>query len=682
MTRSVGNLRREVTTLSEALASLKARPVEAAEPEPQRPATQRTVSKTASEPVRQSEPIVPPGAPYRAQGFGDDQDKAVTETPDATKVAPAWPKPEAVKPATPKPPRKPLLAPGWEQRLAERWLVWLGGVAMALGGLFLVIYAADRGWLSPALRCIVGVLAGLALAAAGEWLRRRPGQLAIAALHADYVPQAFSAAGLFIAFTSIYLAYGYFAILPSGVTFVLLAAVSFAGFGLALLQGPYVAALGLAGAMLTPALVSTGSHNAWGLFIYLLAITAAAIAVLLYRKWWWLGFSAIGFGVLWFLSWVLWVDAAGDWIPLCVFVFAVAAGFAWLSERRTVPELPDLDSVNGWYGPHGLAATAGAAGMFLLAALFALSDYLAAAGWALAAGAALIIALVYYRPRFAVLFPVSALICTLAVVTWPVGVLDLYAMLHGFQPSPLPNMADIAHEHGRYVVIAALFSVIFLAGGYLCLKRVARPLWLVGASLLVPLALMLSVNTLFWFFTTKSVLALTATAIAGLSACATWRLLPLIGAQKYKECAGMYVMACGIFLYAAMAFVTDAAVLTVGMALLVLAISYIWDLVPFRLLRHFTLALATVVLVRLSFNPYIFDYPATDWFGQQWVLYGFGISAAAFFFAAQKFRKSADDELVTALESGALVFAVLLVTYEVRIFIEGSISARTYGFLE
>lgn len=462
----VSNLRHEVASLSEALASLRSRPGPAPEPEPQTSPAQRTIAQPASQPARHSEPAVPAGAVYRPQRLDEEKQ----EPPKAT---PAWPNATAEKPVSPAPPpkapRRPILAPGWEQRLAERWLVWLGGVAMALGGLFLVIYAAERGWLSPALRCIVGVLAGLALAAAGEWLRRRPKQLAIAALHADYVPQAFSAAGLFIAFTSIYLAYGYFSILPAGTTFVLLAAVSLAGFGLALLQGPYVAALGLIGAMLTPALVSTGSHNAWALFGYLFAITSAATGVLLYRKWWWLGFAAIGFGFSWFCVWLALEDATSSWIPLCLFVFAMVAGFVWLSENRTSPDQLDLSSAAGWYSAQGVAATAGAAGVFLLAVLFPAADYLAATGWALAVGAALTICLVYYRSRFALLFPVSALICTVAVVTWPVGVLDFSALFYGFEPTPLPDMAAVAHEHGRYVLTCAVFSTLFLVGGYLCL---------------------------------------------------------------------------------------------------------------------------------------------------------------------------------------------------------------------
>lgn len=39
---------------------------------------------------------------------------------------------------------------GWEEILVENWLVWLGGVALALGGAFLVKLSIDYGLLAPA----------------------------------------------------------------------------------------------------------------------------------------------------------------------------------------------------------------------------------------------------------------------------------------------------------------------------------------------------------------------------------------------------------------------------------------------------------------------------------------------------------------------------------------------------
>ncbi len=71
-------------------------------------------------------------------------------------------------------------ARGLEEKIAANWLVWVGGVAVALAGVFLVRYAAEQGWLSPALRCAAGVLLGLASwwparsSGAARWSVRSP----------------------------------------------------------------------------------------------------------------------------------------------------------------------------------------------------------------------------------------------------------------------------------------------------------------------------------------------------------------------------------------------------------------------------------------------------------------------------------------------------------------------------
>src|SRR5688572_29638110 len=56
-----------------------------------------------------------------------------------------------------------------EERLASRWFVWLGAVALSLAGLFLILYAVEHGWLGPTARVTLGLLLGAALAGAGEW---------------------------------------------------------------------------------------------------------------------------------------------------------------------------------------------------------------------------------------------------------------------------------------------------------------------------------------------------------------------------------------------------------------------------------------------------------------------------------------------------------------------------------
>src|SRR5690348_15703652 len=100
---------------------------------------------------------------------------------------------------------------GWEEILVENWLVWLGGVALALGGAFLVKFSIDYGLLTPAVRVALGVLLGLALWAGAEWLvwgepvEARPSNIS----------QALAAAGAATIFASLYAAYQLYGLLPS-----------------------------------------------------------------------------------------------------------------------------------------------------------------------------------------------------------------------------------------------------------------------------------------------------------------------------------------------------------------------------------------------------------------------------------------------------------------------------------
>ena len=67
----------------------------------------------------------------------------------------------------------------FEERFGTRWVVWIGGVALALGGVFLVRYSIQQGLIGPGVRILLGSLLALALIFAGEWQRRNEEQLSL-----------------------------------------------------------------------------------------------------------------------------------------------------------------------------------------------------------------------------------------------------------------------------------------------------------------------------------------------------------------------------------------------------------------------------------------------------------------------------------------------------------------------
>src|SRR5258705_8572583 len=145
----------------------------------------------------------------------------------------------------------------WEQVLAENWLVWLGGLALALGGGFLVKLSIDYGLLTPSVRVVLGVLLGVGLALAGDWVARREPAPGLEETTPSYVPQALAAAGAATVFASLYAAYQLYELLPAGLAFPLLAGTAAATVVISLRHGPLVAALGLVGAYFVPLLVET-----------------------------------------------------------------------------------------------------------------------------------------------------------------------------------------------------------------------------------------------------------------------------------------------------------------------------------------------------------------------------------------------------------------------------------------
>ena len=156
-----------------------------------------------------------------------------------------------------------------ESRLGARWAVWVGGIALALGGVFMVKYSIDAGLLSPAVRLSMAAVFGLVLMAIGEFVRRRAVPLVADAFQNAMIPGILTAAGAVTLFGVCYAAHGVYGFIGPVTAFVLLALVSLATVGLSLLHGQALAGLGLLASLITPALVSSESPSPWSLFGFL-----------------------------------------------------------------------------------------------------------------------------------------------------------------------------------------------------------------------------------------------------------------------------------------------------------------------------------------------------------------------------------------------------------------------------
>ena len=80
--------------------------------------------------------------------------------PPAPPVEPAVelppPPPPPFVPRAPAAPAPAPERPSLEERFGTRWVIWVGGLALALGGIFLVRYSIEQGWIGPGVRIALG----------------------------------------------------------------------------------------------------------------------------------------------------------------------------------------------------------------------------------------------------------------------------------------------------------------------------------------------------------------------------------------------------------------------------------------------------------------------------------------------------------------------------------------------
>ena len=229
-----------------------------------------------------------PPLPYEAAAEPAPPVAPLELIPEAAPIVPETAAPEIqpeVAAQDTAPPPLPAAQPGFEETIGTRWVVWIGGLTLALGGFFLVRYSIEAGLLGPRVRTFLGGLFALALLVVGEWTRRKQSLAEIAALPIANIPAILTAAGTAVAFATVYAAYALYDFIGPATAFVLLGLVALGTLAAALLHGPALAGLGVVGGFATPILVSSEKPDFWALYVYLAIVTAAAVALARIRLW-------------------------------------------------------------------------------------------------------------------------------------------------------------------------------------------------------------------------------------------------------------------------------------------------------------------------------------------------------------------------------------------------------------
>ena len=187
---------------------------------------------------------------------------------------------EENKTSEPKP-NKVKTTTSFEQEFGARLPVWVGGIALALAGFFLVKYSIDNNLLSPTVRVILGALFGVTLLYAADWARRKSNFA-----NGIRIAQSLSGAGIAILYASIFAATSLYQLLPNLLGFLGMAFITATAVVLSLRHGPPIALLGLVGGLLTPALIKSEDPSAALLFIYLYLVFGGLMLVIKRQNWW------------------------------------------------------------------------------------------------------------------------------------------------------------------------------------------------------------------------------------------------------------------------------------------------------------------------------------------------------------------------------------------------------------
>jgi uncharacterized membrane protein len=564
------------------------------------------------------------------------------------------------------PPPLPQPGPGFEERIGTRWVVWVGGLTLALGGFFMVRYSIDAGLLGPGVRTLLGGAFALALLASGEWTRRQESISAIEALPIANIPAILTAAGTAVAFATVYAAYALYGFLAPATAFILLGMVALGTLAAALLHGPTLAGLGIAAAFLTPVLVSSDKPDYWALYIYLAIVTAAAFGLARIRLWRWLAVTTIAFALLWTLPCL----PCG---PSMVgpHAFHVVSGFVLAALLVVCGFMFGPPADEGQIEPissGSLAAYLLGATMIVLASSHADAAIIVFA--ILVAGTLL----VAWRAQAATgAIAAAAAFVFVVFAEWAVrGNPDMLVLPGG----PLPGIGPAATDSSvaLHLITAAIFAAGFGAAGFLAQGRSISaiiPVVWSAAGVFTPLALLIALYARIAHLDRSIPFAILAVILAAAYGAATEILTKRDNRPGLPISIALFATGTLAGLALALTFALEKGWLTIALALMSMGTAWISMQRPIPFLRSLAAILAGIVVLRIGYEPRIVGNAVGTTPIFNWLLWGYGIPALSFWAASVFLRSRGDDAPLRTVESAAILFTVLLAFTEIRHAVNG-----------
>lgn len=591
--------------------------------------------------------------------------------PEATPVPPplateeASPPPLAASPSADAPPPLPAPAadsrePGFEERLGTRWVVWIGGLALALGGFFMVRYSIEAGLVGPGVRVFLGGLFAAALLGAGEWSRRKESISNIQALPIANIPAILTAAGTAVAFATVYAAYALYGFLAPATAFVLLGLVALGTLAAALLHGPALAGLGVVGAFVTPILVSSGKPDYWALYIYLAIVTAASFGLARIRLWRWLAVTTIVFALLWtFMGLELELQVAPH-------AFHVIAGFVLAALLVVCGFMFGPTIEDGEIEP----VSSSALGAYLFGAmLIVLSSAhadLALIAFTLLVGGTLLVA--WRAPAATGALGAAATTVFIVFAEWAVRANPDMLVLPG---GPMSGIGPAATDSSvtLHLVMAAIFALGFGIAGFLAQGRsnsAIIPVVWSAAAVATPIAILIALYARIAHLDRSIPFAILAVLLAAAFGAATEALTRRETRPGVATSTALFATGTLGALALALTFALEKGWLTIALALMSLGTAWISLQRPISFLRWLAAIFAGLVTARIGYDPRIVGDAVGTTPIFNWLLWGYGLPAASFWAASVFLRRRGDDPPLRMVETAAILFTALLAFMEIR----------------
>lgn len=552
----------------------------------------------------------------------------------------------------PQPEPEPQLS--FEERFGARLPVWIGGVALALAGFYLVKWSIDNNLIGPEMRVVLGVIFGVGLLYGGKWVRQRPDFA-----NGIRISQSLTGAGIAVLYVSVFAASRLYEIVPMFVGFIGMAAVTAIALVLSLRHGPPIALLGFAGGFLTPALLSTGSGNILGLFIYLYFTASGLLIVIRKTQWWWLSIPTIIASFLWVLAWLFDRYTAGDSIYLGLFLVAIAATIVISSRRQYEDDIENKPE--GRSKLSSILNYIGLGGTLMIMGLIGAEANFGGLEWGLFALLAIAgIGLAYFNDKLYGFVPwISMAVNAVMIVGW-----------HTKEP----------YDMGLTILT---FSFIYIASGYILMFMSRRPIiwgslagitsvsyYLMAYAKLHKTSLLADIP----FFWGGLAIILTAMAVYVL-----FRIYNKLEGYPYKEhLYTIFTVAATTFISLALFIELDKEFLSVAVATQVLALAWINNKVSIASLRSITAIVACVfgfVLlpqILLLFQLTAFSLVEAKLHLQEavpivkWPFFQLGIPACMLLGSAYLLCKQRDNNLIRWFEVASIALIAVMGYYVTR----------------